>query len=108
MPTNVVNGAQCKCLFGSAPSSLIVLPKAKVITTCKQQVAVMTDNVPMVNIIPFGTCSAPTNPMVIAAFGAPQPCIPVISAPWILPSTKVMVNKIPVITKQSKLMCAYA
>lgn len=108
MASNVVNGAKCKCMFGSAPSTLVVLPKGKKITGCNQQMATMMDNIPMANIMPFGTCSAPTNPAVVAAMGTPQPCVPVTPAPWMAASTKVMANKIPVITKTSKLQCAYA
>jgi hypothetical protein len=95
-------------MFGSAPSTLVVLPKGKKITGCNQQMATMMDNIPMANIMPFGTCSAPTNPAVVAAMGTPQPCVPVTPAPWMAASTKVMANKIPVITKTSKLQCAYA
>ena len=107
MPCNVVNGAQCKCSMGSAPSSLVVLPLGGVAQGESQQLAVMTDQVPMMNVMPFGSCSAPSNPAVIAAGGSPSACIPVTPAPWSSPSSKVTLGGVPVITESSSLQCTY-
>jgi len=106
MPNNLVNGDECKWAFGSTPSVLTILPKGKF--ACQQLVGTMLDNIPLANIFPFGTCSAPTNPVVIAAFGSPVPYIPVTVTPWTMASKKIIANNVPVITKSSKLLCLYA
>jgi hypothetical protein len=38
--------------------------------------------IPYLNIPSFGNCKSPANPMVIAAQGAPQTCIPMVLTPW--------------------------
>lgn len=76
-------------------------------------VATINDNVPMVNIMPFGMCSSMANPTVAsataAAMGAltPMPCIPVIPAPWVPGSPTVLVGGKPALNNSSTLMCAY-
>ena len=57
-----------QCSFGVAPSSLMVLPKNRV-TRSKPIVNIM-DNVPFVNILPFGMFSSITNPVVASATAA--------------------------------------
>jgi hypothetical protein len=97
MPIQVVNGAQLMCSFGVAPSTFVVLPLNKVMSG-NQPAANILDSVPMTNIMPFGMCSAPTNPTVIAATAAklgvfsPAPCIPATQAPWIPGAPKVMLG----------------
>jgi hypothetical protein len=62
----------------------VVLPKNKVLCEGPPAANIM-DHVPMLNILPFGVCSSPANPTVVAATAAalgvltPMPCIP---APW--------------------------
>lgn len=107
----VCGGALLQCSFGAAPSSLMVLPKNKVMTT--MPIANIMDNVPMMNIMPFGMCSSMANPMVAAATAAalgaltPMPCLPVIPAPWAPGSPTVLVANMPALNNSSKLMCAY-
>ena len=109
----VVNNAQTQCSFGMAPSTLGVLPANKVMID-GQPAATIMDNKPMVNIRPFGMCQSPTNPQVAAATTAamgvltPQPCIPVVSAPWAPGSPKVMINNTPALNSSSKCMCNWA
>ncbi|AXA34574.1 DUF4280 domain-containing protein [Francisella adeliensis] len=108
----VVSGAICNCTFGATPASLIVssnlTSKVK-----KLPIASVEDKEPIVNILTFGLCSSPTNPQVIAATSAalgvftPQPCIPNIVAPWVPGSTKVRLNKIPALTSECKVNCAW-
>lgn len=87
MAVQVVNTAQLMCSFGAAPSSLVVLP-ARMVSVANQPSATIMDFVPMTNIMPFGMCLSPSNPQVAAATTAamgvltPQPCIPVVPAPW--------------------------
>ena len=106
MPQHVCNGAMLQCSFGVAPSSLIVLPVNRVLTS-NQPAATIMDHVPMVNIMPFGMCSAPTNPAVIAAMGSPVPCVPVTPAPWMIGAPTVLEGNMPVLNSTSKLMCTW-
>ena len=54
-----------------------------------------------------------SNPMVAAATAAalgvltPQPCLPVIAAPWAPPLPKVLIGSTPAISMDSQLMCSY-
>src|ERR1044072_6713379 len=105
-------GAMLRCSFGAAPSSLVVLPKNKVLTGTPD--ANIMDNKPLVNIMPFGMCSSLANPTVAAATAAalgaltPMPCVPVIPAPWAPGSPTVLIANMPALNNTSKLMCAYA
>jgi hypothetical protein len=103
----VVNGAQCQCSFGAAPSALIILPTGMV-NGSNMPAATIMDYIPIANIPPFGMCSAPTNPAVIAAQGSPVPCVPVISAPWAPGSPTVMIGGKPALNSSSKCMCTWA
>lgn len=111
MSFGVFGGAVLMCSFGAAPSTLTVLPTAKVMS--KMPMATIMDQVPMVNIPPFGMCSCMGNPSVAsataAAFGVltPMPCVPVIPAPWAPGSSTVLVGGKPCLTQTSKCMCAY-
>lgn len=99
------------CSFGMAPSSLMVTPDNKVLTG--MPVATIMDNVPMKNVMPFGMCTSMANPAVASATAAawgvltPQPCTPVIPAPWATGSPTVMVGTAPALNNTSKLMCSY-
>jgi len=105
----VTGGAMISCSFGAAPGTLMVLPANQVL--CTQPVATIMDNKPMVNIMPFGMCSAPTNPTVITATAAalgvltPMPCIPMTVAPWVPGVPTVLVGNMPALNQSCKLMC---
>lgn len=105
----VCGGAILQCSFGVAPSSLVILPKNKVMTS--MPIANIMDNIPMANILPFGMCSSMANPTVASATAAalgvltPMPCIPVTSAPWTPGSPTVLVANMPAINDSSKCMC---
>lgn len=113
MPQHVCTGAMLACTFGAAPSTLNVLPKNKMMTSNMAAANIM-DNVPMVNIPPFGMCNSPANPTVAAATAAalgvltPMPCVPVFPGPWAPGAPTVMLGNLPVLNNTSKLMCAYA
>lgn len=108
----VVMGANLMCSFGVAPSSMVVTPE-NLVNATKKPAATIMDHIPMKNIMPFGMCSAPTNPMVIAATSAalgvftPAPCLPATSTPWIPGSPTVMVSKKPALNSTSKCMCTW-
>ena len=106
----VCGGAMLTCSFGMTPSVLNVLPVARVSNT---PLATIMDNVPLVNVMPFGLCRSPANPAVAAATAAamgvltPMPCIPVIPGPWIPGSPTVLIGGKPALNNTCKLMCAY-
>ncbi len=65
----------------------------------------------MVNILPFGMCNSLANPQVAAATAAkygtltPQPCVPVVAAPWAPGSPTVLIGNMPALNNSSKCMC---
>jgi hypothetical protein len=109
MGIQVAAGANLQCSFGVAPSALSVLPVNRVMAGAPA--ANIMDNKPMMNILPFGMCNCPANPMVIAATAAalgvltPMPCIPVTAAPWMPGCPTVLVGGMPGLQNSSKLMC---
>ena len=111
MGNQVCMGAMLKCSFGMAPSSLTVLPLAKVMA--QMPAATISDNIPMLNIMPFAMCQSIANPTVAAATAAalgvltPMPCIPVTPAPWVPGSPTVMIGNKPSLNNSSKLMCTW-
>lgn len=112
MPQHVCNTAGTACTFGAAPSTLIVTPEKRVLTS-SQPAATIMDNIPMKNVMPFAMCMSPSNPTVAAATTAalgvltPMPCIPVTTAPWAPGSPTVLEGGIPVLNNTSKLMCMW-
>jgi hypothetical protein len=113
MANHVCNGAMLKCSMGIAPSSLIVVPANRVMTS-SQPAATIMDNKPMVNVMPFGMCRSPANPTVAAATAAalgvltPMPCIPNTPTPWAPGAPTVHVASQPALDDTSKLMCMWA
>jgi hypothetical protein len=106
-------GAQMMCTFGMAPSSLVVLPINMVFTNMVPDANIM-DNIPMVNIMPFGMCMSPANPTVAAATAAalgvltPMPCIPMTaSAPWTPGGITVNLGNFTTLDDISQLMCMW-
>jgi hypothetical protein len=101
-----------QCTFGLAPSTLVVLPTNKVFTDEVPDANIM-DHVPMVNIMPFGMCTSPANPVVAAATAAalgvltPMPCIPNTPAPWIAGAPTVLLANFPTLDNVSQLMCIW-
>jgi hypothetical protein len=113
MSQHVCNGATLQCTFGLAPSTLVVLPINRVLTS-NQPAANINDYIPMVNIMPFAMCSSIANPAVAAATAAalgvltPMPCIPAIPAPWVAGAPTVLLANIPSLNNISKLTCMWA
>lgn len=109
----VTMSASLQCSFGAAPATFVVTPENTVIAD-KKPAATIMDNIPMKNITPFGVCSSLANPQVAAATAAalgvltPQPCIPVIAAPWAPGSPTVMIKNKPALNNTSKCMCNWA
>jgi hypothetical protein len=72
------------------------------------------DHVPLLNIMPFGTCSSIANPTVAAATSAasgaltPMPCVPNTVTPWVPGSPTVLLDYKPTLNDTSKCMCVWA
>jgi hypothetical protein len=94
MPIQVVNGAQLVCTFGSAPSIFQVLPVHRV--RCQNQWAAnITDHVPLINILPFATCSALLGP-----------CVPATAMPWTPGAVTVPLDGQPALDNVSVCLCS--
>jgi len=113
MPMHVCAGATLQCSFGLAPSTLVVLPVNRMMTGNMPAANIM-DNVPMVNIMPFGMCTSLANPTVASATAAamgvltPMPCVPMTPAPWAPGTPTVLLGNMPALDDTSKLMCTWA
>jgi len=66
----VVNGAILKCDKGTTPSPLVVTTSPFVQISARQ-IATIGDNMPLVNVFPFGICSI-----------TQKPCVPITPLPW--------------------------
>ena len=113
MPMQVVNTAQLMCSQGMAPSVFVVLPLNRVLSG-NQPAANIMDHKPLLNIMPFGMCRSPANPVVAAATAAamgvltPMPCIPATPAPWMPGAVTVLLGNAPSLDNTCKLMCMWA
>jgi hypothetical protein len=111
MPQQVCTGATMKCSFGLAPSSFIATERP--VETSSMTAGVITDNVPITNIPPFGMCTSMTNPTVSAATSAaqgvltPMPCEPVLLTPWAPGVANHLICNIPALDNVSSLACEY-
>ncbi|HEU4432065.1 MAG TPA: DUF4280 domain-containing protein [Pyrinomonadaceae bacterium] len=111
MALQVCMGAMLKCSFGAAPSSFVVLPVNRTLTQTPD--ANIMDHAPLVNIMPFGMCSAPSNPAVIAATAAalgaptPAPCVPATPAPWMPTQQNVLIANMPALDNNCTLNCIW-
>src|SRR2546421_11825839 len=109
---NVVSTAQMLCSFGMAPSALNVLPMNRVMVENKPAATVM-DNIPIVNIPPFGMCTSLANPMVASATSAalgvltPMPCIPNPVGPWKPGAVQTQIANNQALTMGSTCNCAW-
>lgn len=111
MGSIVCSGAMLKCSFGTAPSTMTVLPVNMVKTATP--IANIMDYVPMMNIMPFVMCTSLSNPTVAAATAAalgvltPMPCIPLTTSPWSPGASTVLVAGQPALNDSSTLMCTW-
>jgi hypothetical protein len=112
MPMQVCMGAQMMCSFGMAPSNLVVLPINRTTTNMVPDANIM-DHIPLVNILPFGACTTPSNPVVAAATAAalgvltPMPCIPMTLSPWAPGAETVLLGNFPSLDNISTLNCIW-
>jgi hypothetical protein len=107
----VTNNAILTCTFGAAPSMLAVLPSNHVLVD--MSAANIVDQIPVLNVLPFGLCSSPANPTVASATTAalgvltPMPCVPATVAPWIVGKPVILIGNMPALSDDSKLMCCW-
>ena len=112
MGLQVINGAVCACSFGTAPSSLVVLP-TNAVNAANQPAATLMDNIPFTNVMPFAMCTSMANPSVASATAAalgvltPMPCTPVPAGPWSPGVPTVTIKGMPVLDNASILTCSY-
>jgi hypothetical protein len=112
MPKHVCNGALLKCSFGLAPSTFVVLPINRELTS-NQPAANIMDHKPLVNVMPFGACTTQSNPAVAAATAAalgvptPAPCVPGTVSPWTPGSPTVLLANQPALNDTSTLNCMW-
>lgn len=98
MSLAVVGGtALIKCSEGSVFTPLVVLPSRTVVAEF-MLMGNITDIIPLVNIIPFGSCA------ILAAVGDPA-CTPMPVTPWISEAISVLVQGMPALDKSSVLQC---
>lgn len=113
MPKLVADGASIRCSEGLAPSKLTVLPTAAG-QASELPAATVDDHQPMLNVAPFGMCKAQANPQVASATAAaqgvltPQPCVPVLGAPWSPGSPLVRIGEVKALTADSTCKCAWS
>jgi hypothetical protein len=109
MDNLVCEGATLRCSGSPTGMTTLKVTSQHVFQINKLKVATMNDFMPHVNIPSFGMCHSPTNPMVQAAQGAPQPCVPNIFKPWSPTSSAVSTNQIlSAIQKSSCTSCMWA
>lgn len=112
MPLQVVNTATLKCSMAVPPgTSVFIVTPEKMVFSGNQPAANIMDHIPMKNIMPFGMCQSPSNPMFIAATAAalgtptPVPCIPVTPMPWVTGAPTVLIKFFPALDTPAMLTC---
>jgi hypothetical protein len=67
--------------------------------------ATVTDCVPLVNIPPFGSCTAPANPQ--PPLGPFRACVPSFSSAWSAEAPSITIHRTAVLDDSATLSCAY-
>lgn len=88
----LVRGATLKCTMGSSTSKLN-LPVCHAVYAKKKPMMNKMDFVPMMNVMPFGTCKVTKGP-----------CVPA-TGPWLKAHEETIVTDAPSITMDSFLVC---
>ncbi|WP_394831752.1 PAAR-like protein [Pendulispora rubella] len=111
-----VDGDQLRCSYGTLKARLTVLPGTKESAGSASSapgsgagaaLATVSDHLSPGNIGSFGECSAPKNPAVKAALGAPQPCIPVTLKAWTSPHSNVGTHGVQVLVQGATCECEH-
>ena len=102
----VCSGAIMVCSCGTTPADLTVFPSRTIYLT-GQPMANISDHIPNQNIHPFGLCTTCGNPVVSAAHGTPQPCIPMTLKPWQGGKGDYLIKDQPALLKSSTCQCKW-
>lgn len=97
--------SQCRCTFSVLPADLTPIMQ-KTIAGKDGPMLTVNDKIPFVNIPPMGICLSPENP-IFKATKIPPPCTPLVSGSWIPGSAAIMTSLGPVLTNNSKVVCAF-
>lgn len=95
MAALVCSSSMCQCSLGSCPSAFSCLP-VDMVSTGGMPVGTIFDTVPMLNIKPFGACSAMSG----------LPCTPAPAGTWLPSNTLILVKGKPILLSDSMLMCS--
>lgn len=99
------SGGVLRCSFSLTPTILNVLPINQVFTGAPA--ANIMDYKPFVNIPTFGMCTSPMHPGMALSFGAPVPCVPVVTNPWIPGAINTMIGNMPSLNDGAKCRCEF-
>ncbi len=104
------NGAVVECIFGAAPTPLVVLPTARV--TAEGAPAANIASFLPTNIKTFGMCKSLGNPQVATATTlalgvlTQMPCVPMLT-PWKPGSPKTLIGGVHALVAGSTCQCLY-
>lgn len=107
MPNLVCTGATLQCSMGTTPATFAASGQA---VSSLAPAGVVTD-IEAASVPSFGMCMSLSNPQVAAATAAaqnvltPQPCLPVIAAPWTPGSARVSVDGVAALDDSSQCAC---
>lgn len=110
MTFTMAMGTLRKCIFGLVPTPFLPIP-SNVFTV--EPVGSMLDIIPFLNVMTFGICITPTNPMVdaimIASLGTVDfaPCIPIPIIPKTPAAYNVLRDGIPMAQIESFDLCLW-
>lgn len=105
----VCTGAALQCSMGTTPATFAASSQSVLGPTGAGAVA----DTAAANIPSFGLCQSMANPQVASASAAaggslvPQPCLPVIAAPWTPGSTSVTVGGVAALDDSSQCACTW-
>jgi Domain of unknown function (DUF4280) len=99
----VTTGGALKCSMGTTPATFSATSQSVVAPTGAGTV----DDSQPANVPLFGLCQSMQNPAVSGAMGVPQPCTPMIAAPWSAGSTTTPIGQLPALDDSCQCQCAY-
>jgi hypothetical protein len=111
MPYLVCAGATLHCSFGTDHAAFAA--SGGQVLAGGSPAGVVTDDVPVVNVLPFGLCTSPENPAVEAATArddgvfTPAPCVPLLLGGWSPGSAQVTIGNVSALDDSSQCHCAW-